>query len=203
MRRLWSRRLSAIAAFDDLRTRPPSAIKRRVSLCWFNRTALFNNFHSERSQLLPFLFQAKQNNGAWLRCLVLIQLWKKKKRTPPMFEQNVFAVSAGWAAVVWRRHCGVVDWLLWAEMSRRAQNLFWIGFGRTWPVLPVADMRRDLDFYFYLFISFNKLSSLFLRPAVFFTICWWIRLSLLGIHLLSFQPSPLPLPGNIYCCLLH
>lgn len=179
------------------------------ALGWLNRTALFYNFHSKRSLLFIFyfLFQAKQNNDAWRCCLVLIQLvrWRRGGGAKKVFEQNVFAVSAGWAAVVWRGHRGAVDWLLLAEMLQCTPNLFWIGFERTWPVLQAIDMHRAVDLCCCVcccccccFLTNGALDSSDLQCVSPPMATFASKSSLLGIHLLSFSPSLLPLPENVY-----
>lgn len=117
-----------------------------------------------------------------------------------MFEQNVFAVSAGWAAVVWRGHRGAVDWLVWGwNVTVHAQFVLnWIWKDVTCVAacfcfilfyMLVIDMHRAVDIYFVLTNAADNSSDLLCLSSTDAHICLWILLSLLGIHLLSVLPS--------------
>lgn len=134
------------------------------------------------------------------------------KKNKKMFEQNVFAVSAGWAAVVWRGHRGAVDWLVWGwNVTVHAEFVLnWICKDVTCVAacfcfilfyMLVIDMHRAVDIYFVLTNAADNSSDLLCLSSTEAHICLWILLSLLGIHLLSVLPSLLPPLGNIYCCL--
>lgn len=101
-------------------------------------------------------------------CLMLLLGFDTVVGGKKMFEQNVFAVSAGWAAVVWRGHRGAVDWLVWGwNVTVHAEfvlNWIWkdVTCVAAWFFfyMLVIDTHSAVDIYFVLTNAADNSSDL-------------------------------------------